>query len=294
MKNELNKRLLNNHPCFSEEAHKKFGRLHLPVAPACNIQCNYCIRKFDCVNETRPGVTSRVLKPSEAIERVRVIMERGGSGLSVIGIAGPGDPLANDSTFETLEPIHREFPEMILCISTNGFLLPERLDGLLECGVESVTITINALTAQTAQRIYSSAFYEGKRLTGEEAAAKLLHNQWSGLSRALAAGLAVKINSIFIPGVNEDEIQMIAFNASRMGAEIMNVMPLIPQAGFKDIPRPSCGMLNEMREKCRAYMPQMTHCKQCRADAFGLLGGDGDMELEMLHSRLGEDYCENV
>ena len=27
----------------------------------CNIQCNYCDRKFDCTNESRPGVTSGVL-----------------------------------------------------------------------------------------------------------------------------------------------------------------------------------------------------------------------------------------
>ncbi|MGE5894530.1 MAG: nitrogenase cofactor biosynthesis protein NifB, partial [bacterium] len=53
--------IAKTHPCFSKEAHFKFGRIHLPVAPACNIQCRYCIRKFDCANESRPGVTSTVL-----------------------------------------------------------------------------------------------------------------------------------------------------------------------------------------------------------------------------------------
>ena len=288
-----NRRFLDRHPCFSEQAHKKFGRLHLPVAPACNIQCNYCIRKFDCVNESRPGVTSRVLEPQEAIERVRVIMERS-NGLSVIGIAGPGDPLANDSTFETLGLIHREFPGMLLCVSTNGLSLPERLSELVGCGVQSITITINAVTLETAQRIYSSVVHKGRRLRGREAAGMLLRRQWRGLAEALASGLAVKINSIFIPGVNEGEIREIAFRAGRMGCTIMNVMPLIPQAGFRDVARPSCGMLARMREKCGLYVPQMTHCRQCRADAFGLLSEDGDMELEMLHYRIGEDYCENV
>ncbi len=52
------------HPCFNEEAKHTSARVHLPVAPKCNIQCNYCNRKFDCVNESRPGVTSSVLAPS--------------------------------------------------------------------------------------------------------------------------------------------------------------------------------------------------------------------------------------
>ena len=51
------------HPCFDKEARHKNARVHLPVAPKCNIQCNYCNRKFDCVNESRPGVTSSVLTP---------------------------------------------------------------------------------------------------------------------------------------------------------------------------------------------------------------------------------------
>ncbi len=257
---------------ISEKAHTKHLRLHLPVAPACDIQCNYCIRKFDCVNETRPGVTSAVLKPFEAMERVRAIMERT-TGVSVIGIAGPGDPLANEATFETLGLVHKEFPEIILCISTNGLLLQERLDELLECGVKSITVTINALTTETAEKVYSHIIFEGKKLTGIPAAKELLQNQWDGLASAIGAGLIVKVNSIYIPGINEGEVPRIAARAVGMGAGIMNVMPLIPQARFETLARPSCGMLAKMRDECRTHMPQMTHCKQCRAYAFGLLGG---------------------
>ena len=61
------KEFIKVHPCFSEEAHHRFGRAHLPVAPACNLQCRYCVRKFDCANESRPGVTSRVLSPEQAL-----------------------------------------------------------------------------------------------------------------------------------------------------------------------------------------------------------------------------------
>ncbi|MFA5354754.1 MAG: radical SAM protein, partial [Thermodesulfovibrionales bacterium] len=136
------KSFIKKHPCFSAEAHHKFGRVHLPVAPACNIQCKYCVRKFDCANESRPGVSSTVLKPWEAVDRVRSLVERN-EKLSVIGIAGPGDPLANDATFEVMSAIHREYPEVILCVSTNGLYLPKRLPDIIASGVTSLNVTIN-------------------------------------------------------------------------------------------------------------------------------------------------------
>lgn len=281
------------HPCFSEEAHRKFARAHLPVAPGCNIQCRYCIRKFDCANESRPGITSRVLDPEEALERVRVLIERT-DRLSVVGIAGPGDPLANPATYVTLRKIHWEYPDLTLCISTNGLLLPGRLDQLIASGVRSLTITINAVMPETAENIYEWISYEDRRLTGRDAGRILLMNQWRGLESAVEAGLIVKVNTVFIPGVNDHEIPLIARRAGKLGADIMNILPLIPQAEFAHLKRPAYGDIWKMREVCRPFIPQMTHCKQCRADACGTLDEDKDMELETLMTRIGEEYSETI
>lgn len=281
------------HPCFSKEAHNKFGRIHLPVAPACNIQCRYCIRKYDCANESRPGITSRVMTPPEALERVRTMIDRQ-DNISVIGIAGPGDPLANDATFEVMHSIHKEFPELTLCVSTNGLYLPDRLDDLVKAGVRSLTVTINAVTPEMAEKVYSWALYNGKRYTGREAAAKILNNQWRGLTNAIDAGLIVKVNTVYIPGINDVEIPLIAWHAGERGADIMNIMPLIPQAEFEGRERPTQDMLAKKRAECEKHVPQMSHCRQCRADACGILGEDKDMELEMLSARIGEEYCEMV
>ena len=287
------KDIRSSHPCFSKEAHHKFARIHLPVAPACNIQCRYCVRKYDCANESRPGITSKVMSPSEALDRVRVLIERN-DNISVIGIAGPGDPLANDSTFETLNMIHREFPEIILCISTNGLLLPDRLDDLIKAGVRSITITINAVMPEVAEKIYSWAYYKGKKYLGRDAAELIVKNQARGLRNVIDAGLIVKVNTVYIPGINDAEIPLIAWLAGSKGADLMNIMPLIPQAEFEHLQRPSMEMINSMREECIKYIPQMTHCRQCRADAFGILGEDKDMELEVLNAMIGEDYCDIV
>ncbi|TAN46109.1 MAG: radical SAM protein [Nitrospirae bacterium] len=293
MKTATQRNSMKNHPCFSEKAHDRFGRIHLPVAPACNIQCGYCVRKYDCANESRPGITSRVLTPSEALDRVRTLIERN-DRISVVGIAGPGDPLANDATFETLSAINKEFPEIILCVSTNGLCLPDRLIELVKCGVRSLTVTINAIMPETAERVYSWVSYRGKRHTGMSAAEQLLSNQWRGLTNAVDAGLAVKVNTVLIPGVNDPDIPLIAKIAGSIGADIMNLLPLIPQAGFAHLQRPTHEEITSMRVICRNYVPQMTHCRQCRADACGTLGEDKDMELEMLNARIGEEYCEMV
>jgi nitrogen fixation protein NifB len=136
------------HPCFDEDAHDAVGRVHLPVARVCNIQCNYCIRDFDCVNESRPGVAAKVLGPDDAIEMVRKVMAKY-PYIKVIGIAGPGEPLANDETFETLRRLQEEFPNVIKCISTNGLLLPEKIDLLQKYNVGNVTVTLNAIDPET-------------------------------------------------------------------------------------------------------------------------------------------------
>ncbi len=280
-----------SHPCFSKEAHHRFGRVHIPVAPACNIQCRYCIRKFDCANESRPGITSRVLSPGEALERVRALTGRNDK-LTVVGIAGPGDPLANEATFETMAAIHREFPDLTLCVSTNGLCLPDRIADLMQVGVRSITITINAITPALAERIYAWVVYRGRKLTGREAATQLVLNQQRGLTNAIDAGFMVKVNTVFIPGVNDAEIPLIAWSAGTKGADIMNIIPLIPQAEFAGLQRPSTEAVAKLRGGCATHIEQMTHCRQCRADAYGTLGEDRDMELEVLNARIGEEYCE--
>src|SRR3990172_8207371 len=184
----VNKDFIKEHPCFSEEAHTRFGRVHLPIAPACNIQCRYCVRKFDCANESRPGITSRVLTPGEAVERTRALVERS-DRLSVVGIAGPGDPLANAPTYVTLRQINWEYPDLTLCISTNGLLLPDRLEQLMSSVVRSLTVTINAVPPEPAKKIYSGVVYQGQRYEGRAAAELLLTNQWRGLEMAIDAGL---------------------------------------------------------------------------------------------------------
>ena len=266
---------IQGHPCFGGNHHKN-GRMHLAVAPRCNIKCGYCSRRHDCANESRPGVTSRILTPQEAIVKVREVMasELLGPVIKVIGIAGPGDPLANEETFETFRLVKAEFPHLILCMSTNGLLLPEKIDLLQELGLHSLTVTVNALDPEVGGRVYSHISYHGRKYTGATGADILIANQLEGLKRAAEYGMTIKVNTVLIPGVNEDQVERIGRGVKELGAYVMNVMPLIPQADFADIVPPSPEKLEIVRAANERIIGQFKHCRQCRADAVGLIGQD--------------------
>ncbi|HBP62892.1 MAG TPA: nitrogenase cofactor biosynthesis protein NifB [Desulfosporosinus sp.] len=264
------------HPCYSFDAHKKFARMHLPVAPNCNISCNYCNRKFDCVNESRPGVTSEILTPQVAKHKFdRVSGEIG--DLSVVGIAGPGDALANwENTRETIRLIRVENPQIVFCLSTNGLLLPEYAQEIVELGVTHVTVTVNCLDSAIGAKIYKHINFKGQSYQGEPGVKILIKNQLEGIALLINEGIVVKINIVFLKGINDKHIPEIVKKMKELGVYITNIMPLIPAPGstFEDFPQTTLKEVNEMRDLCALDVRQMRHCKQCRADAIGLLSED--------------------
>jgi nitrogenase cofactor biosynthesis protein NifB len=263
------------HPCFDGCA-SKHARLHLPVAPSCNIRCNYCVRDYDCPNESRPGVTSGILSPREALERFRDV-RAALPELSVAGIAGPGDALADFGlTRETLSLIRGADENISLCVSTNGLLLPFYADELSSLGVTHVTVTVNAADPAVGARVYGHIDYFGERFSGEAAAGILLANQLAGIARCAALGIAVKVNAVMIKGVNDGHLTEIASRVRGLGCSITNIMRMIPVPGsaFEHIPPPGERELEDARRECEKILPQLRGCRGCRADAAGTLGHD--------------------
>jgi len=265
---------LEKHPCFNEKVRQTHGRIHLPVAPRCNIQCRFCSREFDCANESRPGVTSVVLTPVQALtylDRALTADPR----LSVVGIAGPGDPFANpDETMTTLRLIRHAHPDILLCVATNGLAVGPYIDELAALKVGHVTITINAVDPAIGERIYAWMRY-GKRVhRAREAAEHLLQCQLDAVRRLAALGVTVKVNTILIPGINDEHIEAVAEKVASLGAAIFNCIPLYPVEGteFASIQPPSAEQTAEARDTAQHHLPQMRHCGRCRADAVGLIG----------------------
>ncbi|AZV58997.1 nitrogenase cofactor biosynthesis protein NifB [Clostridium sp. AWRP] len=268
------------HPCFSDNAHK-FARMHIPIAPKCNISCNYCSRKYDCANESRPGVTSEILSPKEALEKFKIVKSKM-KNLTVIGIAGPGDALANfDQVRESLKLIREHSPETTFCLSTNGLMLPFYADELVQLGVSHVTVTINTVDSKIGSRIYKEVNYLGHKYTGEEGAKILLNNQLTGLKYLCSKGIICKVNIVMLKGINDNHIKEVVKKVKECGAYMTNIMQMIPVPGsvFEGLPLVSNIQLNEMRKKCEVNMKQMYHCRQCRADAVGTLSEDRSIDF---------------
>ncbi len=261
------------HPCFDNAAFFSCGRIHLPVAPACNIQCVYCLRKYDCMNESRPGVCSKVLTPAEAADKAASYLVEHPE-TSVVGFAGPGDPLANEETFETILLLAERGVSPLLCLSTNGLYLPENMKRLTDLGVHYLTVTVNAASVETAAQIYSWVNYHGNLIHGREAARLLMDRQQEGIRKAAEAGFHIKVNMVLLDGINTDEVLTLTKLLSVWGAERMNINSVINVTG-QNIIRPVHSMeVRRLREEASKYMPQMKACAQCRADAAGIPGAE--------------------
>ncbi len=265
---------VSQHPCFNSDVRHKVARVHLPVAPLCNIQCKFCNRRYDCANESRPGVTSVVLSPGQALYYLDNLMEKTPE-IKVVGIAGPGDPFANvKETMETLRLVRKHYPSMLLCVASNGLQTAAYAEELAELEVSHVTLTINAVDPEIGANIYAWV-RDGKRIyRGVDGASLLLERQTAAVKALASRGVTVKVNAIVVPGVNDGHISAIAQSVSEWGASILNAIPLYPVAGteFGDIPTPTPESMKELRGELRQYLPQMEHCTRCRADAVGLLG----------------------
>ncbi len=276
---------IRDHPCFSEQAHHHFARMHAAVAPACNIQCHYCNRKYDCANESRPGVVSELLSPEQAVQKTLAVAAALPQ-LSVVGIAGPGDPLANpERTFATFGKLAEKAPDLKLCVSTNGLVLPEYVDELVKYNIGHVTITINCVDPDIGARIYPWIFWNHRRIRGRKASQILIGQQQRGLELLVERDILVKVNSVMIPDINAEHLREVNQIVKEKGAFVHNIMPLITDAKHGDYfgvtgqRGPSPSELQALQDACGGDIRMMRHCRQCRSDAIGLVGEDRSAEF---------------
>lgn len=265
-------KLLHNHPCFGGEAKGNTGRIHLPVSPGCNIECQFCNRKINDY-EKRPGVASAVITPDEALEAVGRALKLC-NNIKVVGIAGPGDTLATPYALETFRKIKDKYPELIRCMSTNGLLLKERAEEIAEVGIDSLTVTVNAVAPEIEEKLNEGIHYHGVYYKGRQAAEILIENQLEGIRKVTDMGIVVKVNTVLVPEINEEHIEEIAKTVKEAGAYLYNIIPLIPQHNLSHCKEPDCAEIDAARQRAEKYIQVFRHCQRCRADAVGIPGGE--------------------
>lgn len=260
------------HPCFNHEM-KHMVRIHIPLTQKCNINCLYCNRKVGCINENRPGVSERILSTDEIVDYCCELKKKYNNKMAIIGFSGPGEVLAEFEKLQEVISILKSNFNVEICLATNGLLLPFYAKEILDLDIKYITVTVNAVSTDTAMKIYSSIKYQNQEFYGKEAVEILLENQIMGIKEICESGIICKINTVAIKNVNVHEINEIMKIGKDAGAYIGNVIPLllVENTKFYESNVPDKNELCSIRNKANEYLSQMKHCKQCRADAVGNL-----------------------
>lgn len=261
------------HPCFFAKAKGRYGRIHLPVAKSCNIQCAYCRMDYDCAHENRPGVSSGVISPEAALERLNETL-KAMPHICVAGIAGPGDAFCHpELTLKTLRLVKKQFPDISFCISSNGLNVRPFVKELYDLGARFITITVNAIDSKISAQMVKKVTLKDKTYKGAAGAQILIDNQMETIEALKKTGFTVKVNTVVVPGINDEHCLFIAKRIGKMGVDLMNLLPLIPlkKTDMAHISAPTPEQIRQLRRAAARYVPQMHHCKRCRADAAGCL-----------------------
>ncbi|MDR3072076.1 MAG: nitrogen fixation protein NifB, partial [Clostridiales Family XIII bacterium] len=75
----------------------------------------------------------------------------------------------------------------------------------------------------------------------------------------------------------------------KAGADIYNIIPLIPQHRFANLSEPTCETIDAARQAAEQFTPVFRHCQHCRADAVGMIGGT-DFRKEIYGSAAPETF----
>jgi len=188
---------------------RSFGRqidyLRISVTDRCNERCLYC----------RPrqyaGWNSRAdpLSDDDLLRIVRVAAELGFRKFRLTG----GEPLLRPGLVELVGQMARQPGVECIGISTNGLKLSALAEPLRQAGVRTVNVSLDALTPAVYQRIAGGS----------------VEPVLEGIRAALAAPFEfVKLNTVLMRGVNEDEIwPLIRFSSEhRVPLRLIELMPL--------------------------------------------------------------------
>lgn len=232
-----------------------FEELVLPVAPACNMTCNFCSKDSDCIcNANDPGTRSKVMTPRQAVNWA-VSCANKNKRIRVIKITGPGEPLFNAQTFDVLKRLNSELPDYIYSVSTNGLLLKDKVKELLRLNVKIVEVSLNSLQLETGSKMYSRLSLYGFVLTEKNNITSiLLDNQKEGIRLCVENGIAVRVNTVYLPGVNDKDVINISNLCRTLGVESMRLISAGSEGKLKGVRTPA---MNELNMFCEALMKNM-------------------------------------
>jgi cyclic pyranopterin phosphate synthase len=188
-----------------------FGRriryLRLSVFDRCDLRCRYCM-----ADEPDFLPKDQVLSLEEMARLARVFIRLGVSKIRLTG----GEPLVRRGVMSLVHALGQDVAAgslQELALTTNGTQLARHAQGLAAAGVKRVNVSLDSLDPD----IFRSITRRGE-----------LETVLDGIQAAKAAGLAVKLNTVALRGINEDEIdRLIAWcGREEIDMTLIEAMPL--------------------------------------------------------------------
>ena len=185
---------------------RRISYLRLSVTDRCDLRCAYCMP------ERMTFLPKADVLSLEELHRMALgFIDR---GITKIRLTG-GEPLVRRDMTELVRALGRKLGDGLeeLTLTTNGTQLPQHAEALFEAGVRRINVSLDTLDRASFKRL---------------ARRDMLPQVLEGIDSALAAGLKVKLNTVALKGINEDEIPALMEFAHGKGMDLtlIEVMPL--------------------------------------------------------------------
>ncbi|HJJ48028.1 MAG TPA: GTP 3',8-cyclase MoaA [Methanocorpusculum sp.] len=255
-----------------------FGRritdVRIALNSACNLRCIYCHREGEDINEgcVRKEAGSE-LSRDEIVEVVSLLQSLGVRTLKLTG----GEPTLRRDLVELIAALPKDGLE--ISMTTNGTRLKELAVPLKEAGLARVNISIDSLKPERYAKI-----------TGKN----LLPQVLEGLEAARAAGLTpVKINTVLLPGINDDEVEdFLSFVRGRDDL-ILQFIELMDLNGWTDGADTSVHenhrFAAELEERFKREAAQVTTRRMHHRHKYNLNGAT----VEIVRPMHNAEFCAN-
>jgi nitrogen fixation protein NifB len=167
---------------------------------------------------------THAINPVQAYSTLQKILA-GGTRVSMTGVRGPGDSLADfPNTLAYLRMVRDGFPDMPLCLTSIGVSGNEWVDELSSLGLAQITLLVDAVSPEVALELYTWIRPGRKNLPKPAAVDLLIDKQIEAVRAYSAAGIDVHIVTTVRPGINDREVGAIARAMKAAGAKSMTVV----------------------------------------------------------------------
>jgi GTP 3',8-cyclase len=271
----------------------KFGRaitdLRVSVTDRCNYKCVYC-------RTGNEGAQYTELPIADYLRMVRLFVSLGVEKVRLTG----GEPLLRSGLVEMVRELatmrtaylpdgsfvgrtEQEGLPLDIALTTNGHLLEGLAGPLKEAGLKRVTVSMDAVDAETFSTITRVPRSFDKVL--------------AGIRKAKDVGLGpVKVNCVLLRGFNDGQIEQFA-EFSRDEGVIVRFIEWMPLEEDRSWKRETVISMDEIVERLNAYRPLVElapHAASETAKRFTFDDGVGEMGIIAPVSRPFCGHCSRV